>query len=42
MPDEWEAQHGLNAADPVDRNRDTGGGHTRLEQYLDWLAAAKV
>jgi pectate lyase len=41
MPDEWETQNGLNANDPVDRNRDAGGGLTMLEKYLDWLANAK-
>jgi hypothetical protein len=38
MPDEWEQQSGLNAADPEDRNGDADGdGYTNLEEYLQWL-----
>ncbi|MHC4121166.1 MAG: hypothetical protein ACYSWO_27080 [Planctomycetota bacterium] len=35
MPDEWEKRHGLDAADPADRNADADGdGYTNLEEYL--------
>ncbi len=41
MPDWWENQHGLNAADPADRNGDPDlDGYTNLEDYLNHLAAA--
>ncbi len=39
MPDYWEMALGLNPYDPTDRNGLTPDGYTRLEQYLNWLAA---
>ncbi len=39
MADEWERRHGLDPANPEDRNRDfNGDGHTNLEKYLNNLA----
>jgi hypothetical protein len=36
MPDAWEQAHGLNAADPADRNADRDrDGFTNLEEYLN-------
>jgi hypothetical protein len=36
MPDNWEAQKGLNPDDPNDRNNDNNGdGYTNLEEYLN-------
>lgn len=36
MPDDWELSHGLNPADPSDRNGDLDSdGYTNLEQYLN-------
>ena len=36
MPDAWEALHGLNPANPSDRNGDLNGdGYTNLEEYLN-------
>jgi len=38
MPDEWERAHGLNPADPTDRNGDRNqDGYTNLEEYLNSL-----
>jgi hypothetical protein len=43
MPDAWERAHGLNPADPADRNGDSDGdGYTNLEDYLNAQAAGKV
>jgi pectate lyase len=40
MPDAWEKAHGLNPADPSDRNGDRDGdGYTNLEEYLNSLCA---
>ena len=39
MPDEWELAHGLNPKDPDDRNQAVADGYTRLEDYLNSLAA---
>ncbi|UOQ48676.1 pectinesterase family protein [Gracilibacillus caseinilyticus] len=40
MPDQWEADHGLDSTDPADRNDDTDGdGYTNLEEYLNTIAA---
>jgi len=39
MPDEWELALGLDPKNADDRNRSVDGGYTRLEQYLNWLAA---
>ena len=39
MPDAWENSRGLNPNDPSDRNLTDSGGYTRLENYLDSLAA---
>ena len=40
MADEWERRHGLNSANPLDRNDDfNGDGYTNLEKYLNALAA---
>lgn len=39
MPDAWEKKHGLNPADPKDRNGDQdGAGYTNLEEYVNELA----
>ncbi|MDP1590695.1 MAG: hypothetical protein Q8M07_23275 [Prosthecobacter sp.] len=36
MPDEWEAKHGLNPADPADGSNDADGdGYTNLEEFLN-------
>ncbi len=36
MPDDWERAHGLDPANPKDRNDDfDGGGYTNLEEYLN-------
>ncbi len=36
MPDDWEKLHGLDPADPADRNADTDAdGYTNLEEYLN-------
>lgn len=38
MPDNWEKAHGLNPADPDDRNSDQNSdGYTNLEEYLNAL-----
>jgi len=38
MPDTWEKMHGLDPANPADRNGDTDGdGYTNLEEYLNSL-----
>ena len=38
MPDTWEKMHGLDPADPADRNGDADGdGYTNLEEYLNSL-----
>lgn len=37
MPDEWELRHGLNPADPADRNGTGADGYTNLESYLNSL-----
>jgi hypothetical protein len=38
MADDWERAHGLNPANPEDRNSDfNGDGYTNLEKYLDSL-----
>jgi hypothetical protein len=38
MPDDWERAHGLDAADPTDRNGDReNDGYTSLEEYLNSL-----
>ncbi len=38
MPDEWEAEHGLDASDASDRNKvDPKSGYTYLEVYLNGL-----
>lgn len=41
MPDAWEKKHGLNAADPNDRNKLHAEGYTMLEVYLNGLAERK-
>ena len=39
MADEWERAHGLDPANPADRNGDLNGdGYTNLEKYLNNLA----
>ncbi len=39
MPDDWEAAHGLDPADPADGPADRDGdGYTNLEDWLDSLA----
>ena len=36
MPDEWEAENGLNPNDPSDANKDcTGDGYTNIEKYIN-------
>ncbi|MDD4431096.1 MAG: pectate lyase [Bacteroidales bacterium] len=37
MPDEWEIKHGLDSANPEDRNTTNAEGYTMLEQYLNEL-----
>ena len=37
MPDEWEAQHGLNANDANDRNNVNEEGYTMLEVYMNGI-----
>ena len=38
MPDTWETAHGLDLADPEDRNGDRDGdGYTNLEEYLNGI-----
>jgi hypothetical protein len=40
IPDAWEESHGLNPADPADRNADRDNdGYTNLEEYLNSLCA---
>lgn len=39
MPDFWEMAVGLNPNNAADRNNLTSDGYTRLEGYLNWLAA---
>jgi pectate lyase len=39
LPDFWERAMGLNPANPDDCNQRGDGGYTRLETYLNWLAA---
>ena len=39
MPDAWETARGLDPADPSDRNLVDSEGYTRLENYLNELAA---
>lgn len=40
MPDDWERMHGLDPANPADRNSDRNGdGYTNLEAYLNGLVA---
>lgn len=39
MPDDWEAMHGLDPADPADGSADSNAdGHTHLEDWLNSLA----
>jgi len=40
MPDAWEASHGLNAADPADRNAVGTDGYTMLEAYLNGITGS--
>lgn len=41
MPDGWEKEHGLDPADPADRNGTPGGSrYTNLERYLNSIGAA--
>ena len=36
LPDDWESAHGLDPANPADRNADRNGdGYTNLEEYLN-------
>ena len=37
MSDEWEKEHGLNAADSSDGNATQEDGYTNLEKYLNSL-----
>lgn len=39
LPDTWELAHGLDPANAADRNLTDASGYTRLEQYLNHLAA---
>lgn len=39
MADAWEREHGLDPANPEDRNEVGEGGYTRLEEYLNGLCA---
>ena len=40
MADDWEGAHGLDPKNPDDRNALGEDGHTRLEEYLNYLCAA--
>ncbi len=43
VPDAWETAHGMNPRDPRDANAvDPASGYTRLELYLNELAATRV
>ena len=43
MPNQWEAQKGLNSNDPTDGAVDSDGdGYTNLEDYLNWLASGNT
>jgi len=42
MPDEWERTHGLDPRDPADGAKAGPSGYTRLEEYLNELAAECV
>jgi len=35
MPDEWEAEQGLNPSDAADRNKIAADGYTMLEKYIN-------
>jgi hypothetical protein len=37
MPDSWENSHGLNPADPEDRNNIAPSGYTMLEEYINGI-----
>ncbi len=37
MPDSWETRHGLNPADPSDRNAVATSGYTMLEEYINGI-----
>jgi autotransporter-associated beta strand protein len=39
MPNYWEAALGLDPNNAADRNNPTPDGYTRVEEYLNWLAA---
>lgn len=38
MPDAWEREHGLDPANPADRNGLGSNGYTNLENYLNSIA----
>ena len=38
MPDAWEREHGLDPANPADRNVLGSNGYTNLENYLNSIA----
>ena len=42
MDDAWELAHGLNPADPEDRNQVTKSGYTMLEVYLNSLVGENI
>jgi len=42
MADDWELAHGLNPADPEDRNLVTLSGYTALEVYLNSLVGENI
>ncbi len=39
MPDDWEVAHGLNPADPSDRNAPSPSGYTMLEEYINSIGS---
>lgn len=38
MPDAWEREHGLDPANPDDRNGLGSNGYTNLDNYLNSIA----
>ena len=43
MPDQWEAGHGLDPANPADGNADRNGdGYTNLEDWLNSLVVSEL
>ncbi len=38
MPDDWEAERGLDPGSPDDDGDDDGDGYTNIEEYLSCIA----